>query len=118
VDLLAELKEMDGDTMRLGKYACRLQEGTKIREIYGKEIIEERQRHRYELNPEYRSVLLQNGLVCSGVEERHSLVDAIELPQHPFFIGVQFNAEFKSRPNRPHPLYVGFVGAALSHKGA
>jgi CTP synthase len=117
VDLMAELKEMDGDTMRLGKYATILKEGTKIREIYGKEVAEERQRHRYEINPEYRSALEQHGLVCSGIDERHSLVDSVELPQHPFFIGVQFNAEFKSRPNRPHPLYVGFVEAALAHKG-
>ncbi|OQB22775.1 MAG: CTP synthase [Firmicutes bacterium ADurb.Bin182] len=114
IDLLAELKELDGDTMRLGKYSCRLKEDTKIRKIYGKEVIEERQRHRYELNPEYQSVLEQDGMTLSGIEEKHSLVDCIELPSHPWFIGVQFNAEFKSRPNRPHPLYVGFVEAALS----
>ena len=99
--------------MRLGAYECVLQEGSKAYEAYGTEHIQERHRHRYELNNQYRRELEQAGLVISGVSPDDRLAEAVELPDHPFFVGVQFHPEFKSRPNQPHPLFKGFISAAL-----
>ena len=82
-------------------------------ECYGSEQIHERHRHRYEFNNEYRGELEKAGLVISGTSPDGRLVETIELPEHPFFIGVQFHPEFKSRPNQPHPLFKGFISAAL-----
>ena len=92
---------------------CTQGPGTKMEECYGSEQIHERHRHRYEFNNEYRGELEKAGLVISGTSPDGRLVETIELPEHPFFIGVQFHPEFKSRPNQPHPLFKGFISAAL-----
>ncbi len=102
-----------GGTLRLGKYPCVLKPGTAIAACYGTTAISERHRHRYEFNNAYRDALTDAGLVLSGLSPDGRLVETMELPGERFFIGVQFHPEFKSRPNRPHPLFVGFVSAAL-----
>jgi len=101
-----------GGTLRLGAYPCELKEGTHAREAYGEKMIEERHRHRYEFNNEYREALENAGLVVSGVNPEQDLVEIIELEDHPFFVGVQFHPEFQSRPLEPHPLFMAFVKAA------
>ena len=106
-----------GGTLRLGAYPCDLQEGTKIRELYGKAEISERHRHRYEVNNDFRDMLVSKGLVLGGLSPDKRLVETVEIPGREFHIGVQFHPEFKSRPNRPHPLFSGFVRAALNTKG-
>lgn len=105
-----------GGTLRLGKYECVLYEGSKARELYGADRIWERHRHRYEFNNEYRHALIENGMNIAGeyVAGDTKLVEILELEDHPFMIGVQFHPEFKSRPHRPHPLFVGFVKAGVS----
>jgi len=115
IDLLPEQKNIEnlGGTMRLGSYPCMLIEGTKAHAAYGQELIEERHRHRYEFNNNYRETLLAAGLVISGTSPDGRLVEIVEDPSHPFFVGVQFHPEFKSRPNRPHPLFHALVLAAL-----
>ncbi len=102
-----------GGTMRLGAYPCRVIKGTKLSQLYNSEEISERHRHRYEFNNSYREILTQNGLTISGTSPDNSLVEAVELADKRFFVGVQFHPEFKSRPNKPHPLFVGLVKAAL-----
>ena len=102
-----------GGTMRLGVYPCRLQPGTKAQEAYAAELVYERHRHRYEVNPKLRRKLEDAGLVCSGVSPNNTLVEIIELRDHPWFVAGQFHPEFKSRPDRPHPLFKAFVGASL-----
>ncbi len=104
-----------GGTLRLGAYPCDVQEGTALRKFYGADTISERHRHRYEFNNDYREAFRENGMVLSGISPDGRLVEAVELPERDFHIGVQFHPEFKSRPNRPHPLFLGFVGAALKH---
>ena len=101
-----------GGTLRLGAYPCNLKAGTKIAACYGSESISERHRHRYEFNNDYREVLSDKGLVLSGLSPDGDLVETVEIIDHPFFVGVQFHPEFKSRPNRPHPLFRGFIEAA------
>ena len=103
-----------GGTLRLGKYPCVLREGTVIAGCYGRTEISERHRHRYEFANEYREALESAGLCLSGLSPDGQLVETIELPDEAFFVGVQFHPEFKSRPNKPHPLFVGFVRAALA----
>ena len=117
IDLMPDQQglEQTGGTMRLGRYDCKLAEGTKVREIYGKEMIVERHRHRYEFNNKFLPELTDAGLVVAGVNPERNLVEVIELRDHPFFIGVQFHPELKSRPNRAHPLFAGLVEAALLH---
>ena len=107
IDLMPEQKDVNekGGTMRLGIYPCKLKSGSKAHQIYEEDLIYERHRHRYELNNEYRAKLTEKGLILSGVSPSERLVEIIELPDHPWFIGVQFHPEFKSRPNRPHPLF-------------
>ncbi|MDH3289840.1 MAG: CTP synthase [Gemmatimonadota bacterium] len=105
------VKDMGG-TMRLGAYPCRLRPGTRAAQIYGEEEVSERHRHRYEVNNAYRDVLAEHGLRCAGLSPDGSLVELIELPDHPWFIGCQFHPELKSRPMKPHPLFASFVGAA------
>ena len=105
-----------GGTMRLGKYPCITAEGTKLRECYGKEEIDERHRHRYEFNNDYRAEMQNHGLVISGTSPDGRLVEAVELPGRDFHVGVQFHPEFKSRPNRAHPLFKGFIAAALKYQ--
>ena len=102
-----------GGTMRLGAYPCKIREGTRFRSLYGKDMISERHRHRYEFNNAYRKVMTGQGMAICGASPDDSLVEAIELPDKRFFIGVQFHPEFKSRPNKPHPLFMGLVQAAL-----
>jgi CTP synthase len=102
-----------GGTLRLGKYPCDLQPGTKILSLYGSEHISERHRHRYEVNNAYREALSKAGLCLSGLSPDGHLVETIELTEETFFIGVQFHPEFKSRPNKPHPLFLGFIKASM-----
>ena len=102
--------------MRLGAYPCKIREGTLAYGLYGKSLVYERHRHRYEFNNEYREIFERNGMVLSGEYEDAGLVEIVEIPEHPFFIGVQFHPEFRSRPDNPHPLFVGFVRAALEYK--
>ena len=107
-------EEIDkGGTLRLGSYPCSIKAGTKMEACYGTELIHERHRHRYEFNNQYRRELVEAGLVISGTSPDDRLVETIELPDHPFFVGVQFHPEFKSRPNQPHPLFKGFISASL-----
>jgi len=102
-----------GGTMRLGAYPCKIKHGTKLQLLYGEDLISERHRHRYEFNNAYRETALKNGLVICGTSPDDHLVEAIELKSNRFFIGVQYHPEFKSRPNKPHPLFLGLVKAAL-----
>jgi CTP synthase len=101
-----------GGTQRLGAYPCVLAEGTRAREIYGTAEISERHRHRFEVNNQYRDTLVEHGLTISGTSPDGSLVEMIEITEHPWFIAGQFHPELKSRPTRPHPLFASFVEAA------
>ena len=105
-----------GGTLRLGSYPCVLKEGTKSHEVYNSNLIEERHRHRYEVNNYYRDDLENAGMTLSGKSPDGRIVEMIELSNHPWFIATQAHPEFKSRPNRPHPLFKGFVGAALEYQ--
>lgn len=105
-----------GGTLRLGSYPCILEKGTKAYELYGEETIQERHRHRYEVNNDYREILRQSGMTLSGISPDGRIVEMIELPDHPFFLATQAHPELKSRPNRPHPLFRGFVAAALKYR--
>jgi CTP synthase len=118
IDIMEEQKQIEelGGTMRLGAYPCVLKEGTKVREIYKREVIYERHRHRYEFNNAYREVFERNGFVISGVSPDGRLVEIIELKDHPWFIGCQFHPEFKSKPFDPHPLFVSFIKACIDAK--
>ncbi len=107
-----------GGTMRLGSYPCKLKEGTKARELYGADLIHERHRHRFEFNNGYRAQFEAAGMIFSGVNPDLGLVEMIELNNHPHFVGCQFHPEFKSRPATPHPLFAGFVAAALRYRDA
>lgn len=104
---------MLGGTLRLGKYPCKLKPGTKAHAAYGCDMIDERHRHRYEVNNEYRDLLEQNGMVFCGTSPNESIVEMIELKNHPWFVACQFHPELKSRPNRPHPLFFDFVKASI-----
>ena len=119
VDILAgqDLDRMGG-TMRLGAYPCKLKPGSKAAKAYGTELVYERHRHRYEVNPRLRRKLEDAGLICSGESPDGTLVEIVELPDHPWFVAGQFHPEFKSRPDRSHPLFRDFVGAAVAAKGA
>ncbi|MCX7694595.1 MAG: CTP synthase [Caloramator sp.] len=116
IDLMDEQKDIDekGGTMRLGLYPCKLKEGTFSYEAYKDEIIYERHRHRYEFNNEYRSQITKMGMVLAGTSPDDKLVEIVEIPNHKWFVGAQFHPEFKSRPNRPHPLFRDFIKAALN----
>jgi CTP synthase len=103
-----------GGTMRLGAYPCRITKGTLLSALYDTDEISERHRHRFEFNNDYLETLTGRGLVVSGISPDGSLVEAIELPNHRFFTAVQFHPEFKSRPNKPHPLFLGLVKAAFN----
>ena len=118
IDLMPEQKEVAqlGGTMRLGKYPCKLREGSRSLQMYGQNLIYERHRHRYEVNNDYRARLEEAGLNFVGQSPDGRIVEMLELPQHPWFVAVQFHPEFKSRPNRPHPLFRGFVEAAKEFK--
>ena len=107
-----------GGTLRLGSYPCVLDKSTKAYELYGTEQIAERHRHRYEVNNDYRKILTANGLTLSGLSPDGRIVEMIEIKEHPFFIATQAHPELKSRPNRPHPLFKGFVKASLEKQDA
>ncbi|MDR3293938.1 MAG: CTP synthase, partial [Clostridiales bacterium] len=103
-----------GGTLRLGKYPCKVKIGTDMYRAYGKEAISERHRHRYEFNNDYRGRLEGLGLTVCGTSPDLNIVEAVEITKNDFFVGVQFHPEFKSRPNNPHPLFVGFIKAAIN----
>jgi CTP synthase len=120
IDFLPEQRTVTekGATMRLGAFPCMLTPGSRAATAYGATEISERHRHRYEVNNDFRDALTRNGMVISGTSPDRRLVEMIELPTHPYFVGCQFHPEFKSRPQEPHPLFQAFVGAALraSHR--
>ena len=103
-----------GGTLRLGSYPCVIQKGTTMERWYQTELINERHRHRYEFNNDYREAFIKAGLTLSGMSPDGLLVETVELTDYPFFVGVQYHPEFKSRPNKPHPLFLGFVGASFA----
>ena len=107
-----------GGTLRLGAYPCVLADGSKAQELYGKKEISERHRHRYEVNNDFRKALTENGMVLSGVSPDGRIVEMVELSDHPFYIATQAHPEFKSRPNRPHPLFRGLIAAAAEYHAA
>ena len=116
IDLMADQADVSdlGGTMRLGAYPAMLTPGTKVASLYGAAVASERHRHRYEFNSRFRTRLEEAGLVCSGNSPDGRLVEFIERVDHPFFVGTQAHPEFKSRPDRPHPLFTGLIEAALS----
>ncbi|MBT8185695.1 MAG: CTP synthase, partial [Eudoraea sp.] len=119
IDLMEEQKTITnkGGTMRLGAWDCELKDNTLTQKMYhGATAISERHRHRYELNNEYKEQLEAAGMVASGINKETGLVEVIELPNHPWFIGVQYHPEYKSTVASPHPLFVGFVKAVLQYK--
>ena len=105
-----------GGTLRLGSFPCKVKPGTKLRECYGQDLIHERHRHRFEFNNDYRETVEAAGMVLSGLSPDGRIVETVELAEHPFFVAGQFHPELKSRPNRPHPLFAGFVKAALERR--
>jgi CTP synthase len=120
IDLMHDQREVvdKGGTMRLGAYYAVLTPGTIVAEAYGEPVVSERHRHRFEFNPQYRTRFEEGGLVCSGVSPDRRLVEFIELADHPFWVATQAHPEFKSRPDRPHPLFRELIGAALAHRAA
>jgi CTP synthase len=118
IDLMEDQNDVEdiGGTMRLGIYPAKLTPGTITERLYGESVVYERHRHRWEVNNRYRSELEDGGLVLAGISPDDRLVEIIELPGHPFFIGSQFHPEFKSRPDNPHPLFDGFMAAALKRR--
>lgn len=118
IDMMEEQKKIKhmGGTMRLGSYDCKLAEGTLAHQAYQQDMVQERHRHRFELNNEFRDQLKEEGLIISGTSPDDFLVEIIELKDHPWFLGCQFHPEFKSRPNRAHPIFVSFMQATLDHK--
>ena len=120
ISLMAEQRDLAGmgGTMRLGAYPCQLLPGTKAAKAYNKELAHERHRHRWEFNNSYRAVLEEKGMVFSGLSPDGRLVEIAEIKDHPFMLGSQFHPEFKSRPNRPHPLFKAFTAAAVARREA
>jgi CTP synthase len=114
IDLMLDQQSVTdmGGTMRLGLYPCHLQPGTLSQQAYGVDLVQERHRHRFELNNAYRAALAEKGLVFSGVSPDGKLVEIAEVKDHPFMVGTQFHPEFLSRPERPHPLFAAFIAAA------
>jgi CTP synthase len=117
ISLMEEQKRVNdkGGTMRLGAFDCSIKPGTRAHKAYGKDLISERHRHRFELNNAYRSRLTEAGMVMSGVNPKLDLVEIVELPNHPFFVGVQFHPEYKTKPLQPQPLFRDFIAAAVEH---
>jgi len=117
IDLMADQADIQdmGGTQRLGLYPCKVENGTKAHEAYGQNLVEERHRHRYEFNNEYRDILSEAGLVFSGVSPDNKLVEIIELSDHPFYVASQFHPEFISRPERPQPLFDKFIEVAQAN---
>jgi CTP synthase len=119
IDLMPDQRTISdmGGTMRLGLYPCQLLPGTKAAEAYKESLVQERHRHRFELNNSYRNLLESNGMRFSGLSPDKRLVEIAEIIDHPFMVGTQFHPEFLSRPNRAHPLFVAFVRAACERAG-
>ncbi|SDX25406.1 CTP synthase [Lutibacter oricola] len=117
IDLMEEQKSITnyGGTMRLGAWDCKLKEGSKIKDIYQKELISERHRHRYEFNSDYLTKIEEAGMIATGKNPKTDLVEVVEIPNHPWFVGVQYHPEYKSTVLNPHPLFVGFIKASLEH---
>ena len=117
IDLMEEQKAVTnkGGTMRLGAWDCKLKEGSIVSEVYNKTNIEERHRHRYEYNNQYKEQLEAAGMISTGLNPETGLVEIIEIPEHPWFVGVQYHPEYKSTVSNPHPLFVAFVKAALKY---
>ena len=115
IDIMEEQKHISekGGTMRLGLYPCKLSEESRCRQIYGEELIYERHRHRWEFNNAYRKQLSGAGLRIAGLSPDEKLAEIVEIPDHPWFVGVQFHPEFKSRPNKPHKLFADFIRASI-----
>ena len=120
IDLMHEQKNIEdmGGTMRLGSYECRLKVGSKAHEAYQKKIVYERHRHRYELNNDYWERFEKAGLIITGINPDKNLAEIVEIKDHPWFVAVQFHPEFKSRPDRPHPLFRDFIGASIKHSSS
>ncbi|MBP9837863.1 MAG: CTP synthase [Proteobacteria bacterium] len=118
IHLMEGQKQRDGmgATMRLGAYPCMIKSGTLASKIYGAKEISERHRHRWEVNNKYREQLESNGMTLSGISPDNNLVEIVEIPNHPWFVGVQFHPEFSSRPLMPHPLFVSFISAAMKNR--
>lgn len=105
-----------GGTLRLGAYPCKIKSGTIMDKCYDSDLIYERHRHRYEFNNKYKDLFVENGLLISGTSPDEKIVETVEIPENDFFLGVQFHPEFKSRPNKPHPIFKGFIKSALENK--
>jgi len=121
INLMEEQKSVTekGGTMRLGAWDCELKKGSLASKIYnGAKNISERHRHRYEFNNNYKEQLEEAGMLATGVNKKTGLVEIVEVPKHPWFVGVQYHPEYKSTVANPHPLFVGFVKASLKHKKA
>ena len=120
IDLMPDQQNQTnkGGTMRLGLYPCELNRESKSWQLYQTDTIQERHRHRYEFNNAYRELFEQHGMFFAGLSPDGVLVEVIELPEHPWFVACQFHPEFKSRPNNPHPLFKGFIQAALKKQGS
>ncbi len=118
IDLMPEQHDVEakGGTMRLGAYPCRVSQGSRAYDAYGREEVAERHRHRYEFNNAYRERYARAGMAFSGIYPQRNLVEIVELPDHPWFVGVQFHPEFRSRPRTPHPLFAAFIGAVLHRR--
>jgi CTP synthase len=118
IDLMIDQRDVTdmGGTMRLGAYYAQLEPGTKVAAAYGESVVSERHRHRYEFNSTYRARFEESGFVCSGSSPDRRLVEFIEMSDHPFWVGTQAHPEFKSRPDRPHPLFRELIGASLQHR--
>jgi CTP synthase len=118
IDLMSSQEDVEdkGGTMRLGLYAAKLAEGSMVRDLYGKELVYERHRHRWEVNNRYRKDLESHGMRLSGLSPDDNLVEYIELMDHPYFVATQAHPEFRSRPDDPHPLFVGLIDAAASRE--
>ncbi len=106
-----------GGTMRLGAYPCNLKENTLMNKLYASDFISERHRHRYEFNNKYRDIISEKGMVICGTSPDQMLVEAVEIPSHPYFVAAQYHPEFKSRPNKPHPMFLGLAEAAIKRAG-
>ena len=118
IDLMPDQRSVNqlGGTMRLGRYPCMLDIRSKSYALYGEELIYERHRHRYEFNNDFREEMERSGLLLAGISPDKHIVEMVEIPDHPWFVACQFHPEFKSRPNRPHPLFAGLVAAAVKKK--
>jgi CTP synthase len=117
IDLMEEQKGITekGGTMRLGGYACALEKGSLVKEAYGAEMVRERHRHRYEFNNDFLDSFKENGMVPAGINPESGLVEIMEIPDHPWFVGTQFHPEYRSTALNPHPLFVAFIKAAIEN---